>query len=133
MVTASGVVRSNCTAEFASVDAVNSGNAGADGCSMIAPIGALSVEFKTTGFPFSATCLSRIASLMPPPRFVRRSSTSELRSVSIFSGKLGTGSAAFGAAAGAASGVGEAIDAVGEDCSGTTLTGAGLGGVCFTK
>ncbi|PYL22244.1 MAG: hypothetical protein DMF37_12525 [Verrucomicrobia bacterium] len=112
---------------------VNSGSAGADGCSMSAPIGALSAEFRTTRCPFSATCLSKTASLIPPPRFVRRSSTSELRSVSIFSGKLGTGSAAFGATSGAASGVEEAIVAVGEACPGVTLTGADLGGACFTR
>jgi len=39
------------TTESDSVDAVNSGSAGADGCSMSAPIGALSAEFKTNALP----------------------------------------------------------------------------------
>ena len=104
---------------------------------MIAPIGAHSAEFKTTRWPFSATCLSKTASLIPPPRFVRRSSTSELRSVSIFSGKLGAASAAFAGIAGAATTGGvEALPAavgMGEICCGAAVTGARLGGVCFTR
>src|SRR5207249_10829703 len=102
VVICSGVVRSNWIAEFDSGDALNSGCKGADGCSMIAPIGAHSDEFRITRWPFSATCLSKTASLIPPPRFVRWSSTSELRSVSIFSGKLGAVSAALDGIAGAA-------------------------------
>ncbi|PYL67371.1 MAG: hypothetical protein DMF20_03685 [Verrucomicrobia bacterium] len=98
MAICSGVVRSNCTTELDSVDAVNSGSVGADGCSMIAPIGALCAEFNTTVCPFSAICLRRIASRMPPPRFVKRSSMSEFRSVSIFSAKLGPDSGLFGVA-----------------------------------
>src|SRR5437773_11544620 len=98
---------------------------------MIEPIGAHSAEFKTTRWPFSATCLSKIASLIPPPRFVRRSSTSELRSVSIFSGKLGTGSAALGATSGAAGGFGDAVVAVGGARLGETLVRVGIGGVFF--
>src|SRR5436189_4199079 len=116
---------------------MNSGSAGADGCSMIEPIGAHSAEFKTTRWPFSATCLSKTASLIPPPRFVRRSSTSELRSVSIFSGKLGAVSAALDGIAGAATTGGvEALPApvgLGEICCGAVATGARLGGVCFTR
>src|SRR5213080_115890 len=104
---------------------------------MIEPIGAHSAEFRTTRWPFSATCLSKTASLIPPPRFVRRSSTSELRSVSIFSGKLGVASAAFAGIAGAATaGDAEALAEVvgtGETCSGPTAIGARLGGVCFAK
>jgi hypothetical protein len=136
METCSGVVRSNCTTEFDSVDAVNSGSVGVgpDGCSMIAPIGALCAEFRTTRWPFSAICLRRTASLMPPPRFVRRSSTSEFRSVSIFSAKLETGSAGFGVVS-ATAGVGEASKtfgvAVGDGCPDATLIGACRVGICF--
>src|SRR5216110_2772946 len=104
---------------------------------MIEPIGAHSAEFKTTRWPFSATCLSKTASLIPPPRFVRRSSTSELRSVSIFSGKPGVASAGFAGIAGAATAGGaEALPAVvgtGETCSDPAAIGARLGGVCFTR
>jgi len=101
---------------------------------MIEPIGALCPEFKTTGSPFSAICLRSTASLMPPPRFVRRNSTSEFRSVSIFSEKLETGSALFGVPSGAAGG-GEASKilgvAVGDGRPDAALTGTGRGGICF--
>src|SRR5260370_37702575 len=50
-------------------------------------------EFSVTCLSPSAIWLRRIASLMPAPRFVRRNSTSAFRSVSIFSGRLGTASA----------------------------------------
>src|SRR5437588_12743062 len=48
---------------------------------------------------------------MPPPRFVRRNSTSALRNVSIFSGKLGTDSTTAGVAdgKGETSGAGEGL------------------------
>src|SRR5436305_7063315 len=137
VVICSGVVRSNWIAEFDSGDALNSGSKGVDGCSMIAPIGAHSDEFRMTRWPLSATCLSKTASLIPPPRFVRRSSTSELRSVSIFSGKLGAASAAFDGIAGAETTGGvEALPAavgMGEICCGPGVPGARLGGVCFTR
>jgi hypothetical protein len=104
---------------------------------VIAPIGAPSAEFKTTRWPFSATCLSKTASLIPPPRLVRRSSTSELRSVSIFSGKLGAVSIALDGIAGAATTGGvETLPAAvgtGEICCGAAVPGARLGGVCFTR
>ena len=104
---------------------------------MIAPIGAHSAEFKITRWPFSATCLSKTASLIPPPRFVRWSSTSELRSVSIFSGKLGVVSAALDGISGAATtGGGEPLAAAvgtGEICCGAVGIEARLGGVCFTR
>src|SRR5205823_4941638 len=85
----------------------------------------------------SATGFTNAASLMPAPRFVRRSSTSELRSVSIVSGKLGVASAAFAGIAGAATaGDAEALPEVvgtGETCSDPTAIGARLGGACFAK
>src|SRR5947207_8331276 len=136
VVICSGVVRSNWIAEFDSGDALNSGSKGADGCSMIAPIGAHSDEFRMTRWPLSATCLSKTASLIPPPRFVRWSSTSELRSVSIFSEKLAAASPGLRAVAGAvASGGAEGLAVrvgTAEACAGT-LTGARLGGVCLAR
>jgi hypothetical protein len=75
-----------------------------------------------------------MASLIPPPRFVRRNSTSEFRRVSIFSAKLGTGSAVFGVVSGVAGG-GDASKtfgaAVGDACADATLAGADRGGICF--
>src|SRR5215472_9884518 len=74
---------------------------------------------------------------MPPPRLVKRSSTSDVRNVSVFSAKLGTGSAACGAASGVttADGEGAAIAgvAVGEVCPGAVVAGAGLGAICFAR
>src|SRR5262245_52144890 len=74
---------------------------------------------------------------MPPPRFVKRNSTSELRNVSIFSAKLGSDSAPSGAASGEASGCGEGAKipgvAVGEACPEVAMTGAGLGAICFAR
>ena len=70
--------------------------------------------------------------MMPPPRFVRRSSTSEFRSVSIFSAKAGTGSAGFGEVSGLA-GVGEGKKscgvAEGEVCLDATVAGVGGGDI----
>src|SRR6478736_3938796 len=76
---------------------------------------------------------------MPPPRLVKRNSTSELRNVSTFSAKVGPGSAPCGAASGEASGDGEAARiagvAVDEVCPGVgvALMGAGLGAICFAR
>src|SRR5438132_7114221 len=75
---------------------------------------------------------------MPPPRLVKRSSTSSLRSVSIFSGKAGVADAA-GVAVALATGAVERVGAidgltaasgadVGEEVAGAV---AGRGGVCF--
>jgi hypothetical protein len=49
--------------------------------------------------------LSRTASLIPPPRFVRRSSTSEFRNGSNFSVKVGMDSAGAGVALAPATGL----------------------------
>src|SRR6266567_4426471 len=76
---------------------------------------------------------------MPPPRFVRRSSTSSLRSVSIFSAKAGVASAAgvaVGAAAttageGETSGVAEALVTAGGGAVDDNAAGAGRRGVCL--
>src|SRR5437660_8554143 len=75
---------------------------------------------------------------MPPPRLVKRSSTSSLRSVSIFSGKPGVADAAGLAVAlatgaveigGASDGLTAASGAgVGEEVAGAV---AGPGGVCL--
>src|SRR5215831_8030628 len=77
------------------------------------------------------------ASAMPPPRFVKRNSTSELRNVSIFSSKLGTDSAPCGATSDVASGDGEVVRiagvAVGEVCPVGAVTGAGRGAICFAR
>src|SRR5437588_11338216 len=77
------------------------------------------------------------ASAMPPPRLVKRNSTSELRSVSTLSAKVGTGSLGCAAASGVASGDGEGARiagvAVGEVCPGDAVTGAGLGAICFAR
>src|SRR5439155_18342823 len=74
---------------------------------------------------------------MPPPRFVRRSSTSELRRASTFSAKVGAVSTPCGTASGVASGDGDgtrtAGDVVGEACPDAAVTGAGLGAICFAK
>src|SRR6266513_328041 len=74
---------------------------------------------------------------MPPPRLVKRNSTSELRNVSTFSAKVGTDSAPCAAASGEASGDGEGARiigvAVGEVCPGVEATGAGLGAICFAR
>src|ERR1700746_2108130 len=73
---------------------------------------------------------------MPPPRLVKRNSTSELRNVSTFSAKVGTDSAPCGAASGVASGDGEGARiagvAIGELCPGAAVTGAGLA-ICFAR
>src|SRR5215475_1528280 len=78
-----------------------------------------------------------IASAMPPPRFVNRSSTSELRNVSSFSAKAGADSLTGGAASGVAIGddeggiiAGVAVDKV---CPGLGVTGTGLGAICFAR
>src|SRR5215831_13688668 len=77
------------------------------------------------------------ASAMPPPRFVKRNSTSELRNVSTFSAKVGTASAPCGAASGEASGDGEGARiagvVVGKVCLGVAVTGAGLGAICLAR
>src|SRR5262245_19711218 len=77
------------------------------------------------------------ASAMPPPRLVKRNSTSELRNISIFSAKLGTDSEPCGAASGEARGCGEGATipgvADGEACPGVELTVAGLGAICFAR
>src|SRR5262245_60467698 len=74
---------------------------------------------------------------MPPPRLVKRNSTSELRNVSTFSVKVGTDSAPCGAGSAVASGDGEGARipgvAVGEGCPGAAATGAGLGAICFAR
>src|SRR6516162_10200889 len=74
---------------------------------------------------------------MPPPRFVKRNSTSELRNVSIFSAKLGTDSAPCVVGSGVASGDGEVARiagvAAGEVCPGAGVTGAGRGAICFAR
>src|SRR5215469_17884882 len=78
-----------------------------------------------------------IASAMPPPRFVKRNSTSELRNVSIFSAKAGTDSAPWGTDSGEARGDGEGARisgvTVGEICPDTAVTGARLGPICFAR
>src|SRR5262245_22688512 len=77
------------------------------------------------------------ASAMPPPRFVKRNSTSELCKVATFSAKVGTGSAPCGAGSGVASGDGEGARipsvAVGEACPVDAVKGAGLGVICFAR
>src|SRR5262245_27334058 len=74
---------------------------------------------------------------MPPPRLVKRNSTSELRNTSTFSSKVGTDSTPCGAASGEASGDGEggriAGVPVGEACPGVAVTEAGLGAICFAR
>src|SRR4030095_15501720 len=74
---------------------------------------------------------------MPPPRLVKRNSTSELRNVSSFSAKDGTDSAPCGATSGEASGDGDGVKiagvAAGEVCPGVAVTGAGLGAICFAR
>src|ERR1700745_2305663 len=74
---------------------------------------------------------------MPPPRFVKRNSASEVRSVSNFSAKVGTDSAPCGAACGVVTGEAEGARiagvAVGEVCPGDAVTGAGLGAICFAR
>src|SRR5215469_10903171 len=74
---------------------------------------------------------------MPPPRLVKRNSTSELRNVSTFSAKIGIGSTPCGAASGVASGDAEggriAGVAVGEVGPGVAVMGAGLGAICFAR
>src|SRR4029434_4199594 len=74
---------------------------------------------------------------MPPPRLVKRNSTSEWRNVSTFSVKVGTDSAPCGAASGEASGDGEgariALVAAGEVCHVVAVTGAGLDAICFAR
>src|SRR5436190_24241975 len=73
---------------------------------------------------------------MPPPRLVKRNSTSELRNVSTFSAKVRTDSAPCGAASGEASGDGEGARiagvAVREVCP-VAVMGAGLGAICFAR
>ena len=77
------------------------------------------------------------ASAMPPPRFVKRNSTSELCKLATFSAKVGTDSAPCGAGSGVASGDGEGARipgvAVGEVCAGVAVTGPGLGAICFAR
>src|SRR5207248_7384955 len=80
--------------------------------------------------------LSKAASRMPPPRFVRRSSRSSFRNVSAFSANAGVASAA-GAAVGAGTAEGEvrgAADAL-TPAEGTGVGGkaggAGRGGWCW--
>jgi hypothetical protein len=128
-------VRSNCTAEFELPDIVNSGSTGEAGCSMIAPIGVLPAEFKTTRCPCSAICLSKTASLIPPPRLVRRSSTSALRSVSIFSAKVGPGWTGVGVGTGLGGkyGVGEALAIVtgGGGLGDAVIVDGRAGGICL--
>lgn len=71
---------------------------------------------------------------MPPPRFVRRSSTSALRNVSIFSGKLAIGSATRGVTAGTGEtkGAGDAlVPATDGDALGEAVVIDGCGRVCF--
>src|SRR5262249_37420803 len=74
---------------------------------------------------------------MPPPRLVKRNSTSELRNISTFSSKVGTDSAACGAAPGEASGDGDSVRIagvpVGEASPGVAVTEAGLGAICFAR
>src|SRR5881392_4226740 len=74
---------------------------------------------------------------MPPPRLVKRNSTSELRKVSTFSAKDKTDSTPCGAASGVASGDGEGARIVGvavdEVCPRAAVTGAGLGAICFAR
>src|SRR5437868_3794789 len=74
---------------------------------------------------------------MPPPRFVRRSSTSPLRSVSIFSANAGVALAAGEALAagaaettGVAEGLTPAISGVGDGVS-ALIARAGRSGACF--
>src|SRR5215813_9106239 len=77
------------------------------------------------------------ASAIPPPRLVKRNSTSELRNISTFSSKVGPDSTPCGEASGEASGDGEGARiagvAVGEVCPGVAVTGAGLGVICFAR
>ena len=74
---------------------------------------------------------------MPPPRLVKRNSTSELRNVSTFSAKVGPGSAPCGAASGEASGDGEAARiagvAVDEVCPGRRSDGSRSGRHLFCQ
>src|SRR5215475_10553594 len=74
---------------------------------------------------------------MPPPRLVKRNSTSELRKVSTFSAKLRTDSAPCAVGSGEASGDGEGGRipgvVVGKVCPGVAVTGAGLGAICLAK
>src|SRR5437870_5431877 len=103
METCSGVVRSNCTTEFDSVDAVNSGSVGVgpDGCSMIAPIGALCAEFRSVSI-FSA----------------KLDTGSAVFGVVSATAGVGEGSKTFEVA-------------VGDGCPDATLIGAGRGDICF--
>src|SRR5215468_8470043 len=77
------------------------------------------------------------ASAMPPPRFVKRNSTSELCKVATFSAKVGTDSAPCAVGSGEASGDGEGGRipgvVVGKVCTGVEATGAGLGAICFAR
>src|ERR1700736_598739 len=71
---------------------------------------------------------------MPAPRFVRRNSTSAFRSVSIFSGKLGTAWATAGVAAGTGerNGAGDPVALPsGSVGVGEATVVRGRGGVCF--
>src|SRR5258708_7647908 len=74
---------------------------------------------------------------MPPPRLVKRNSTSELRNVSTFSAKVGADSAPCGEASGEAIGDGEGARiagvVVGEVCPGAAVEGADLGAICFAR
>src|SRR4029077_13572633 len=77
------------------------------------------------------------ASAMPPPRFVKRNSTSELRNVSTFSAKVGADSEPCDVGSGVPSGEGEGARiagvAVDKVCPGAAVTGAGLGAICFAR
>src|SRR6266849_6593872 len=74
---------------------------------------------------------------MPPPRLVKRSSTSSLRSVSVFSGKAGVAGAA-GVAVALATGTAEIVGAIdgltaasGAGVGDNVGAVAGRGGVCL--
>src|SRR5262245_43850471 len=118
-------------------DNVNSRSAGFAGSSTITPIGVCFGEFRVTRLEFSPMWLNITASAMPPPRLVKRNSTSELRNDSIFSSKIGTDSEPCGAVSGVASGDGEGArtngDAVGDVCPGAAAMGAGRGAICFAR
>ena len=86
-VTALARSRSNWTLPSDWREIANSFNTGDEGFSKIAPIGMPLPGFNLTLAPLSTVCPGRVASLIPPPRLVSKSSRSELRRISVFSAK----------------------------------------------
>src|SRR6266404_6429054 len=112
MVMFAGVTYSNCTVSPVLLN-LYSGRFGVAGSWRIAPIGSRSGKFRVTRLFSSATYFSKTMSLIPPPRFVRWSSMSEFRNVSVFStNATGAGRGEACGRAGALEGMGELVAVV---------------------